>query len=296
MKTKISHLLKNHWSKLLSVSFFILLLGAYVNIFAIDNPFSPGQTLNPNCAPGSTNCYIDPSLSNPWLTSSNGIYYDGGGVGIGNSDSNINTQIQGGAVLSNKVLVTFESPYQTDVVPAITTDNYGNPVISYYLSEEEILPPAAFNLIPNAYASGLSGLMLIHCGDSSCNTSTETNVTEDFFGGFYVDEMTKPSIKVDSDNRVHIAFLAEGVIAYTICDDGSCTPTNYEEWGTIEPVSSTGGNSDNFSLVLDSNDTPYIIYNTEDDLSGNYEVSIARYTGTGTEDSCSFPNPNGFIR
>jgi len=46
---------KNHWPKILSVILFISLFVAYVNIFAV---FTPGQTLDPNCAPGTVGCIV----------------------------------------------------------------------------------------------------------------------------------------------------------------------------------------------------------------------------------------------
>jgi len=50
---------KFHWAKLLSVFFFILLLGAYENIFAIGSKYAPGATLDPACPPGEVNCTVD---------------------------------------------------------------------------------------------------------------------------------------------------------------------------------------------------------------------------------------------
>jgi hypothetical protein len=50
---------KFHWAKLLSVFFFILLLGAYANIFAIGQKYNPGETLDPTCPPGEVNCTVD---------------------------------------------------------------------------------------------------------------------------------------------------------------------------------------------------------------------------------------------
>jgi hypothetical protein len=50
---------KFHWVKFLSVFFFILLLGAYANIFAIGQKYNPGETLDPSCPPGEVNCTVD---------------------------------------------------------------------------------------------------------------------------------------------------------------------------------------------------------------------------------------------
>ena len=101
---------KNHWPKILSVFFFAILFTAYVNSFAV---FAPGETLNPNCAPGVAGCTVSSSGgtsipdqtgnsgkylttdgtgnlswntgtgSSPWLTNGTSNYYNAGNVGIG---------------------------------------------------------------------------------------------------------------------------------------------------------------------------------------------------------------------
>ena len=50
--------IKLHFTKILSVLLFLLLFGAYAKIFAIANPYNPGQTLDPNCLPGEVNCTV----------------------------------------------------------------------------------------------------------------------------------------------------------------------------------------------------------------------------------------------
>ena len=55
MKLLNTQFFKNHWPKILSVFFFVLLASAYVSTFAI---FAPGETLNPNCAPGAGGCIV----------------------------------------------------------------------------------------------------------------------------------------------------------------------------------------------------------------------------------------------
>ena len=73
------------WLKIFSVFLFVFLLGSYVKIFAL---FTPGQTLDPNCAPGATGCTVStgPSGSNGeiqfntngLLTGSSGLVWTGG--------------------------------------------------------------------------------------------------------------------------------------------------------------------------------------------------------------------------
>ncbi len=46
---------RNHWPKIISIFFFILLSSAYVSTFAV---FAPGETLNPNCEPGISGCTV----------------------------------------------------------------------------------------------------------------------------------------------------------------------------------------------------------------------------------------------
>ena len=101
---------KNHWPKILSIFLFVLLFAAYAKIFAV---FTPGETLNPNCAPGVAGCTVSSSGgasipdqtgnsgkylttdgtgnlswntgtgSSPWLTNGTSNYYNAGNVGIG---------------------------------------------------------------------------------------------------------------------------------------------------------------------------------------------------------------------
>ena len=89
MRIKIINFFKNHWNKILPAFFFIFLFSAYLSTFAV---FSPGQTLDPNCAPGTDGCYISGS---PWLTSSSNIYHNGN-VNVGEENASISSSISGG--------------------------------------------------------------------------------------------------------------------------------------------------------------------------------------------------------
>lgn len=51
-------LLKFYWVKLLAILFFFLLLGAYFRIFAL-GLYTPGETLDPTCSPGTPNCTVN---------------------------------------------------------------------------------------------------------------------------------------------------------------------------------------------------------------------------------------------
>jgi len=50
---------KFNGTKILSILFFGLLLGAYSNIFAIGSKYAPGETLDPACVPGELNCTVE---------------------------------------------------------------------------------------------------------------------------------------------------------------------------------------------------------------------------------------------
>ncbi|NVN96847.1 tail fiber domain-containing protein [Candidatus Nomurabacteria bacterium] len=83
MKFLNTHFFKKHWPKILSIFFFVLLASAYVSTFAV---FAPGETLNPNCAPGTGGCIVSiGGGSSPWLTNGTNNYYNAGKVGIGTS-------------------------------------------------------------------------------------------------------------------------------------------------------------------------------------------------------------------
>ncbi|MCE9517814.1 hypothetical protein K8Q96_02320, partial [Candidatus Nomurabacteria bacterium] len=65
--------IKKVWPKYITGFFFIILLGAYANIFAIGSPYQPGSTLDPSCTPGETNCIVQiipsqTSNANKYLT------------------------------------------------------------------------------------------------------------------------------------------------------------------------------------------------------------------------------------
>jgi len=68
--------------------------------------YEPGATLDPDCAPGDTDCSVQIPIS-PWIQNGTDVYYDGGNVGIGtDSPSNTfevngNSLFMGSAVFEN---------------------------------------------------------------------------------------------------------------------------------------------------------------------------------------------------
>ncbi len=65
-KKIISKIFKIHWTKYLSIFFLILLFGAYTNIFAIGQKYTPGETLDPTCPPGEVNCTVEVGSGGAW--------------------------------------------------------------------------------------------------------------------------------------------------------------------------------------------------------------------------------------
>lgn len=79
-KTKLTKVLKTNWTKILSVFFFIILLGAYAYTFAVPpaTKYSPGEIRDPDCSPGDTNCSVEIGGSSDIKvsTTDNSIYSD----------------------------------------------------------------------------------------------------------------------------------------------------------------------------------------------------------------------------
>lgn len=77
---KLIKSLKNNWTKILSVFFFIILLGAYAYTFAVPpaTKYSPGEIRDPDCGPGDTNCSVEIGGSSDIKvsTTDNSIYSD----------------------------------------------------------------------------------------------------------------------------------------------------------------------------------------------------------------------------
>ena len=225
MKKKFRKYLISNWVKVFSVFFFVLLLGAYVSTFAVfsGSPYAPGATLDPECAPGSENCKVDISSStNPWLTGTSNIYHNGN-VNVGSDTADISSSIGGGSSFTSKTMGSLNSN-SLDMIPTIVLNNDGNPVIVYYSTQEN---QATYNFLPSAEASGAnSSLNIIVCSDATCTHSTP-NVID---SGFYANSNFKPSVKIDSHNIAHVAYMdGNRNIKYAVCDDDTCSSVSTPE-------------------------------------------------------------------
>jgi|GEM_PF-1092354 len=260
--------------KIFSVFLFLLLLGAYANIFALfdGQKYAPGATLDPECAPTDTNCTV---AGNPWLTSSSGIYHEGN-VNVGVDTASVSTSISGGSILTSSI-VDSVNPNSLNMMPSIAVGNDGNPIIAYYLTEYSSAP--AYNFVPRAEASGDgTSLVLMFCLDTNCSSYDDVIIDS----GFYTETDQKINMKVDSLDRVHLSYIADYNLHYSVCSaQGVC-----ENSGDMAEM-----NYYSHSTALDSDNNPYIIFSSYDD-DENDIVSIAKQNDAGNGDSCYYYDEN----
>ena len=110
-------LLKFYWPKIFSIVLFILLIGAYTQIFAIGEPYDPGETLDPECAPGEINCTVSLNTTegDPIVGAINGIVKSDGAGNIGVVTSGVDVKtINGASILGNGDISLSSSQWETN--------------------------------------------------------------------------------------------------------------------------------------------------------------------------------------
>ncbi|MBP6908733.1 MAG: hypothetical protein KBB75_02840 [Candidatus Pacebacteria bacterium] len=85
-KNKFITFIKSRWTRILSILFFLFLGGTYLYIFASPptTVYTPGETLDPNCEPGETNCTVG---IYPTYTNANPSTITAGGISSGSTFS-----------------------------------------------------------------------------------------------------------------------------------------------------------------------------------------------------------------
>lgn len=100
--------------KLFSVFFLVVLFASYIRLFAVGLPYNPGDTLDPNCAPGDVDCTVEftTTETDPITGAINGlIKSDGlGNISAVTSGTDVKT-INGSSILGSGDILVSSSPW-----------------------------------------------------------------------------------------------------------------------------------------------------------------------------------------
>ncbi len=105
-----------HKTLFLSFSFLVAFSVGVSYAAPLVSPYTPGQTLDPSCAPGDTNCTVAVSS---WATSGNNIYYNGSNVGIGTTTPSSKLDVEGDLTVHG-TYISASTATTTTPVPAPT--------------------------------------------------------------------------------------------------------------------------------------------------------------------------------
>jgi hypothetical protein len=95
---KMFKFVQTHKTFFLSIGFLVVFAVTVSYATPPTQPFNPGQTLDPSCAPGETNCTVTVS---PWTISGSAVYYNTGNVGIGTATPSSALQVAGQVTADN---------------------------------------------------------------------------------------------------------------------------------------------------------------------------------------------------
>ncbi len=271
---------KNKLIKFLGLSMVALLLGSYVSISAIDNPYQAGETLDPDCAPGEVNCTVEIG-SSQWTTSGDNIYFTGGNVGVGITNPTKGLTVNGGVLarLGDEVVSDFGFTEKDslsvgmDPVDISISDNYAyvlsqnmtNDIIVFNISDKDnITQEDTFNLgnfvtydieVVGSYAYVLSvsptvSLRVLNISDIYNISIVDTILINDttVFSGY----ISKMSIE---GNRLYVPDMNDidsEILVFDISDPENITNIGYFE---------SSSDPDIYELAVDTN--------------GNYSYVIA---------------------
>ncbi len=231
---------KFHPAKILSIFFFLLLLGGYSNIFAIGSKYAPGTTLDPACVPGEINCTVEilTGGSSYWTQDGNNIYYNNGNVGIGTDSPTKKLSVLGGVLISGGEsgagifeLVTKDSLYVNSGTPrsVAVSGNYT------YVTSSSTNTLTIFN------TSNPDNIVLIN--------STSEN-------------LTSPVSVAISGNYAYVVNSGQDLVVYNISDPANIIFVTAIASYFVDPRFITI--SGNYAFIADSGNYSVVVFDISD--------------------------------